>query len=72
MGSKLLREGLIEYRPITATFPKEIPKFIDELDSALKESPLPENPQHEDELREFLYDVRVSALEEEKRRQASP
>lgn len=67
MGSKLLREGVIEYRPISGTSPKDIPKFIDELDLALKESPLTEDPQYEDELREFLYDVRVSALEEEKR-----
>jgi len=67
MGSKLLREGVIEYRPISGTSPKDIPKFIDELDLALKESPLTEDPQHEDELREFLYDVRISALEEEKR-----
>jgi len=65
MGCKLLREGVIEYRPITGTSPKDIPKFIDELDLALKESPLPDDPKHEDELREFLYDVRVSSLEEE-------
>lgn len=65
MGSKLLREGIIEYRPITGTSPKDIPKFIDELDLALKESTLPENPEHEDELREFLFDVRLSSLKEE-------
>ena len=65
MGSKLLREGIIEYRPITGTSPKDIPKFIDELDLALKESTLPENPEHEDEFREFLFDVRLSSLKEE-------
>jgi len=65
MGSKLLREGIIEYRPITGTSPKDIPKFIDELDLALKESTLPENAEHEDELREFLFDVRLSSLKEE-------
>src|SRR3989440_737016 len=65
MGCKLLREGVIEYRPITGASPKDIPKFIDELDMALKESSLPDNPEHEDELREFLFDVRVSSLETE-------
>ena len=69
MGSKLLREGVIEYRPISGTSPKDIPKFIDELDSALKQSTLPDDPEHENELREFLYDVRVSSLEEEHGRQ---
>jgi len=66
MGCKLLRERIIEYRPITGTSPKDIPKFIDELDLALKESLLPDSPEHEDELREFLYDVRVSSLAEER------
>ncbi len=65
MGSKLLREGVIEYRPISGTSPKDIPKFIDGLDSALKESKLPDDPQHENELREFLFDVRLSSLQEE-------
>ncbi len=69
MGCKLLREGVIEYRPISGTSPRDIPKFIDELDSALKESPLPDNPEHEDELREFLYDVRISSLAEERDKQ---
>jgi len=61
-----LREGVIEYRPISGTSPKDIPKFIDELDSALKQSTLPDDPEHENELRRFLYDVRVSSLEEER------
>ena len=63
-SSKLLREGIIEYKPISGASPKDIPKFVDELDLALKESRLPENPEHENELREFLYVVRVSELEE--------
>ncbi|TMI21118.1 hypothetical protein E6H31_06735 [Candidatus Bathyarchaeota archaeon] len=66
MGCKLLRERIIEYRPIAGTSPKDIPKFIDELDLALKESLLPDSSEHEDELREFLYDVRVSSLAEER------
>ena len=68
MGCKLLRENVIEYKPISGASPKDIPKFIDELDLALKESRLPENPEHENELREFLYDVRVSELEENRDR----
>ena len=63
MGSKLLYEGIIEYRPVTATSPADIPKLIDELDFALKESPLPDKPEHEDELREFLYGVRMMSRE---------
>jgi len=65
MGCKLLREGIIEYISITGTSPKDIPKFIDELDLALKESTLPDAPQHENEIRDFLIDVRLSSLEEE-------
>ena len=65
MGCKLLREGIIEYSPITGSSPEDIPKFIDELDLALKESTLPEAPQHENDLRDFLLDVRLSSLKEE-------
>jgi len=57
----------IGYYRVTETPPKDIPKFKDELYSTLKESSLPDNPQHEDELREFLFDVRLSSLDDEQK-----
>jgi predicted nucleotidyltransferase len=62
MGCKLLREGKLEFNPVTATSPKDIPKFISELDMAYKESSLPETPQYADDLREFLYSIRMEEL----------
>src|SRR5436309_16113298 len=64
MGSKLLREGIIEYSPISGTSPMDNLQFIDELDLALKESTLPETPEHEDERRASRLDVRRAALKE--------
>jgi predicted nucleotidyltransferase len=66
MGNKLLREGVIDFAPVSGVTPKDIPKFIDELDLALKESPLPDKPQNEWTLRNFLYDVRLESLWEER------
>ena len=64
MGCRLLEKGLIEYTPVKGTKPQDIPILIQALDSAYKESKLPENPQHEDELRSFLLKRRVEDLDE--------
>ena len=66
-GSRLLEKGTIEYAPIKGTKPQDIPVLIQALDSAYKESNLPENPQHEDELRSFLLERRLEDLQEVRR-----
>jgi hypothetical protein len=59
MGIKYLNEGTIEFAPVEHCSKQEIPKLIEELDTAFKASSQPEKPLRPDLLDEWLLDMRI-------------
>lgn len=60
----VLRTGEIRYRPVNGGNADMILEKIKQLDSVYKVSSLPEKPQHEMELCNWLYDLRLKEIEE--------
>jgi len=63
-GITLLRQGEFEFKPVRDVKPEDIPKLLEEIQAAEKESCLPEHPTARDEFYAWLLDLRVRDLNE--------
>ena len=59
---KILDGQDIQYSPVSICTPENVIERMEELEDALNHSKLPDEPQHKDELYDWLYNLRASQL----------
>ena len=65
MGTTLLKTGEFEFLPVSDIKPQDILPLIDELKHAYLHSTLPDEPEHVQEMLDWLLSIRLDSLDKE-------